>query len=814
MIRSKPSATTTPAATPENPLWHTSPRPWKPHAGQRKGVKFLLEHAAAGMFADPGCGKTSIAYASFKVLKKQGLAHKALVIVPLRPAYLVWPAEAKKWQDFAHLRVEVLHGPKKAEALARDADIYVINPEGLDWLLGAAKAKSASGRTSVTVDVEAFKALGFDTLIVDELAKFKNPQSNRFKTLKAVLGTFSRRWGLTGSPAANGLMDLFGECFILDMGRSFGPYITHFRSKYFVPSHNGFDWTLRKGAEPEIYERIRPLVLRLQAEDYIDMPDQVNNKVFIDLPPDVQKIYDALHDDFIAKLSGDQTIVAGSAGVAAMRCRQIANGGIYLDPDLEEIMRVGRLSKKREWEHLHDLKAAAIEDLVDELQGSPLLVAYDFQHDLDRLRKRFGKDVPYIGGGVSPKRAAELEGLWNAGKLPILLGHPQCLHPDTLVLTEYRGWRRIVDVELLDRVFDGVEFVSHAGCVSSGLRPTLRKFGIVCTPDHLFYVEGSWVKAKDVRNSRSSFRKAHFRYEGSDPSISAMLSLRSGVRSLQAKCNSGQFGKAEALLGLCERHASHVLHSAVPYLERYDRADDQLQSTRLQSLRREGNYAGPKVGEVRELLDRHGLGLFRGTDTGAAGQREGLHDGELLLGHEHAATIEQTHVSEDSVSRTRHAPSGVLPTGWGIEGCDHALPSPDCDGGRGIGGVSEIYLSEGPTQPQEVFDLVDCGPRHRFVIRNDVGDTFLVHNSMGHGLNLQASGNHVAWHSLSYDFDLYDQFNRRVRRQGNAHQSVFVHHIMARGTVDEAIYYALHAKGKVQKNFLDAMKNMKLVVDK
>ena len=424
----KPSGrSATPSCRPSEGIsYAVQPVPWTPHAGQRRGVKFLLEHAAAGLFADPGVGKTTIVLGAFKVLKAKKLATRMLVVAPLRVAHMVWPAEIMKWADFHGLRVEVLHGPRKDEALARDADVYVINYEGLDWLLGATRTRGANGRVAVTADVKAFKAHRFDTLVIDELSKVKNIQSGRHKALKAVAGTFGRRWGLTGSPSANGLLDLFGECYMLDLGRSLGPYITHYRSKYFVPAFNGFDWHLRKGAEAEIYERIRPLVLRLDADDFIDMPRLVTNELRFDLPPDIRRVYDALEDDMIAKLSTGETVRAANAGAAAMKCRQVANGGLYLDPSIEELLRAAGIGRnlKRDWTTLHDLKTDLVEELVEELQGSPLLVAYDFNHDLDRLRRRFGKDVPYIGGGVSTKRAKELEAAWNRGELPILLGHP------------------------------------------------------------------------------------------------------------------------------------------------------------------------------------------------------------------------------------------------------------------------------------------------------------------------------------------------------------------------------------------------------
>jgi SNF2 family DNA or RNA helicase len=408
----------------QSELFPPSSKPWQPHAYQKKAVKFLLEHAASALFLDPGLGKTSITLAAVKLLKQKKLLDKVLLIAPLRVCYSVWPKEVGKWTDFGGLKVAVLHGPKKEEALKSEADIYVINPEGLDWLLQAKKTKTAQGKTKVDVDLRRFKNLGFDTLVVDELSKFKHTNTNRFKGLKLVLNTFRRRWGLTGSPASNGLLDLFGQCFILDQGRTLGPYISHYRMKYFVPSHDGFSWNIREGAEDEIYERISPLALRMAADDYLDMPALIENNIRVDLPSNVMTMYNQLEEDLIAKIDS-KVVVASTAAAASMKCRQVANGGLYLDPEVQALIKLPKSS--REWVNLHTEKVDALADLIDELQGSPLLVAYDFAHDLDRLREKLGQDVPYIGGGVSAARSAELEQLWNAGKLPVLLGHPQAM---------------------------------------------------------------------------------------------------------------------------------------------------------------------------------------------------------------------------------------------------------------------------------------------------------------------------------------------------------------------------------------------------
>lgn len=393
--------------------------PWNPHAFQKRAVKFLLEHAAAALLLDPGLGKTSVTYAALKLLINKGQLSKVLIIAPLRVCHAVWPAEREKWEDFHNLRVVVLHGKDKDQLLEAEADIFVINPEGLDWLLDVQKVKLPNGKTKVTVDLKRWKAFGFDTLVVDELSKFKHTNTNRFKALKLILHTFGRRWGLTGSPASNGLMDLFGQCFVLDQGRTLGQYISHYRFKYFTLGYDGFTWSLKDGAAEEIYARLKPLALRMAAEDYIDMPTLIENNIKVELDEKIMKVYRQLEEDLIARLD-KRVVVAANAAVASMKCRQVANGGIFLDQEVKALIKLPK--SEREWVNLHDKKTEAVQELIGELQGEPLLVAYDFEHDLDRLTAAL--DAPHIGGGVSVKRSKELEDAWNNGELPVLLAHP------------------------------------------------------------------------------------------------------------------------------------------------------------------------------------------------------------------------------------------------------------------------------------------------------------------------------------------------------------------------------------------------------
>lgn len=389
------------------------PPKWSPHGYQKKAEKFLIENAAAIALLDPGLGKTSITLSAFVKLKKAGLAARALVIAPLRVCHQVWPAEVAGWEQFAHLKVAVLHGKDKEKRLAEDWDIAVINPEGLGWLL-----TGGSGR----FDSRRWRSLLIDTLVVDELTRFKNATGKRFKLLKLVLSTFLRRWGLTGTPAPNGLLDLFGQVYVIDEGRSLGRYITHYKREYFRPlDANGWKWAPQPGAQERIYERLNPLAIRMAAADYLELPEQVDIKHFVELPDKVRKLYDSLEDDLVAKY-GSGLVVAGNAAAASTKCRQICNGNLYVDDDIISLVA----GKRRTVMPIHELKLDAVEELLEDLQGNQLLLAYEFNHDLDALVKRFGKNgkMPYIGKGVSTKQAADYERAWNNGDIQLLPCHP------------------------------------------------------------------------------------------------------------------------------------------------------------------------------------------------------------------------------------------------------------------------------------------------------------------------------------------------------------------------------------------------------
>lgn len=327
---------------------------------------------------------------ALKILKDRQLISKVLIIAPLQVIYHVWPDEIRKWAEFNDLRYTMLHGGKKEQALQEDSDIYLINPEGLSWLFGKKIIPQ------------------FDVLIIDESTKFKNTTTVRFKALKRFLPLFTRRWILTGTPAPNGLMDLFGQVYILDLGSSLGRFITHYRQQYFVPSgYGGYEWKPKPDALEQICEAISPLVLRMSAEEYLQMPELIKLEKKVKLPPDVRKVYDQLEDEFITTWD-EETFIGLNAAAVGTKLRQMANGSVYTDGENYKVF--------------HDEKLDALEALLEELNGHPTLVLYEYNHDRERLLGRF-RDVGCVS--TTPKaRVGRLLADFNSGRIPVLLGHP------------------------------------------------------------------------------------------------------------------------------------------------------------------------------------------------------------------------------------------------------------------------------------------------------------------------------------------------------------------------------------------------------
>jgi len=356
-------------------------------------IKWLITHANAGLFLPPGLGKTAITLYAFKQLKEAGIIDTLIVVAPIRVATIVWPSEVAKWEDFRALSIGVLHGNDKLKTLNTAHDIYTINPEGLSWFIKVTKGRIPS------------KTM----LVCDESTWFKNHSSERFKMLKKLAPKFEKRVILTGTPAPNGLTQLWPQIFLLDLGKRLSPFITQFRNTYFYPSgFRGYEFKLIQGSEEKIYAAINDIVMH-KSSDEIDLPPIMYNTINVRLPTSARIVYEDMKKYSVHELDDQNVIVANNAAILGGKLKQIANGGLY--------------TEGKAYTTIHDEKVCVIESLMNELSGRPLLVIYEFNHDLDRLKTVF--QAPHIGGGVSSKDAASTIDKWNKGELPLMFLHPQ-----------------------------------------------------------------------------------------------------------------------------------------------------------------------------------------------------------------------------------------------------------------------------------------------------------------------------------------------------------------------------------------------------
>ena len=374
---------------------------WHPHSYQKDGVIMMIKQACAGLLYKPGRGKTSVAYMAFRILQEKGYVKKMLVICPLRPAYVVWPEQKNKYLEFQHFKVNVLHGSDKEELLNdEEADIFVVNPEGVPWLFGVNPEGKIDKARSRWISEK------FQMLVVDESTKYKDSSTQRFKIIRQVVPLFKRRYILTGSFRPKSLLNLFGQVYILDEGAHLGRFITHYRTKYFYPSgYGGYDWVPHPGSAEEIAGKIAPLT---QVVDRgADEPKLLFNDVWIDLDSKSRALYGGMENEMMAEILAGR-VVAANAAVASSKCRQICNGAIY--------------SEAGKYSIVHDLKLRAIEDLMEQLDGNPVLITYEFKFDRERLEEKF--KFPCISTGNIEKDKLVIQ-KFARGELPAVIGQPQ-----------------------------------------------------------------------------------------------------------------------------------------------------------------------------------------------------------------------------------------------------------------------------------------------------------------------------------------------------------------------------------------------------
>lgn len=356
---------------------------------------WILKHYACGIFLPPGLGKTLITLDAINIL----LGHdpsvqKVLIIAPIRVMYMVWRQEAEKWG--IKRSIGILHGKNKDTVISQDHDIYIINPEGLYWLFSTYKDVLAKHKFM---------------LVIDESSQFKNHGTVRFKLMKSNVKWFTRKVLLTGTPTPNSLLQLWSQVYMLDKGARLGSGITKYRERYFMLKNPNsfFEYVLLPNMDKEIYAAVDDIIIHKDKSE-LDLPPLVNNTIQVTLPPSVQKHYTTMRNHSIIELQDNDGIVAVNAAAKTMALKQIANGASY--------------TEMGEVEQFHSEKVTALLELVDSLAGNPLLVIYEFNHDLARLKGALD-NPPHIGGGLPPKLLSETISNWNSGNVPVLLLQPQ-----------------------------------------------------------------------------------------------------------------------------------------------------------------------------------------------------------------------------------------------------------------------------------------------------------------------------------------------------------------------------------------------------
>ncbi len=365
---------------------------YKPHEYQKHSVQKILDIPYVALFLEMGLGKTVITLTAIDLLLYDTFETvKVLVIAPLRVAEDTWSRESSKWDHTKHLKISKILGDirQRKKALLVKADIYVINRENVSWLVGYLGKK-----------------WNFDTVVIDEISSFKSSNSQRFRALRRVRPLMQRVIGLTGTPAPNGLIDLWAQIYLLDQGERLGTTIGGYRDRYFsAGAKNGnvvYEWKQKKESEQNIYQAIGDIAFSLKAADWLDMPEKIDRVMPVKMGAIAEAQYQRLERDLLLPLA-DADVVASTAGVLSNKLLQMANGAVYDEDRLVHL--------------IHDGKLDALEDVIEAANGFPVLVFYAYKHDFDRIKKRF----PHAR---TLKTSADIAD-WNAGKIELLVTHPK-----------------------------------------------------------------------------------------------------------------------------------------------------------------------------------------------------------------------------------------------------------------------------------------------------------------------------------------------------------------------------------------------------
>lgn len=393
------------------------------HDYQKECILHQLRNDDSMLWLQMGLGKTVITLTTIVDRMRAGQVKKVLIFGPLRVIESVWHVEARKWAHTRHLRFSIIHGSptKRLRALLTDADVYLCNYENMNWCAAELTHYFLSQGQPIP----------FDMCVYDEVSKMKNSTSARMAGGKRerkdkhgnvhdiklvgwrkLLSHFKYRTGLTGTPASNGYLDLHGQYLAVDGGKRLGEYITHYRAAFFNRDYNGYSYSPTELGKQAVEERIADITIKLDAKDYIDMPDEKVVNMFVELPPKIRKIYQQLEKEMFAELESGTAIEVFSRASVSNKCLQFCNGSPYLSPESPK------------YEAIHDLKLDALEDVLEEAAGQPVLCSYTFKADAERIMKRFKKYRPVNMTDTKSSLTEDVIKRWNEGKIPLLIGHP------------------------------------------------------------------------------------------------------------------------------------------------------------------------------------------------------------------------------------------------------------------------------------------------------------------------------------------------------------------------------------------------------
>jgi SNF2 family DNA or RNA helicase len=371
---------------------------------QKKAVNFQCSHPASALWLDMGLGKSVITLTSVAHLLDSGYLKAVIIVAPVRVCKLVWRQEAMKWSHTQHLKFAMMTGEKQQrefQLLQRDRQIFLINYENLGWLAEALQTHYIAKKRPVP----------FDGIVFDEISKCKNSATKRVHALLKVLPQFKWRTGLTGTPASNGYKDLHGQYLVLDDGKRLGTSKTAFHSKYYFK--RGMKEVAFEDTENTIKTLIADITIEMSAADYNPLPDMIFNDVLVELPSDLRAKYEQLEQELFMKLDSGVEIEVFNQASLTNKCLQFSNGAVYPEPGMPA------------WEHVHDLKLEALEDILEESAGQPVLCSYAYRSDAERIMRHFKDKRPInLTECKSEKQLVEAMRRWTTGDCQLMIGHP------------------------------------------------------------------------------------------------------------------------------------------------------------------------------------------------------------------------------------------------------------------------------------------------------------------------------------------------------------------------------------------------------